>query len=84
MYPITAAERVKREITAIGAINEFGRGINFVPKFITEATKTIYAEAINPLIIGFLLINKNSIGFYTLYNKCSTNISLKYLYGGVM
>ena len=49
-----AADKVKREITAIGAINEFGWGTNFVPKFITEATKTIYIRALNPLMIGFL------------------------------
>ena len=54
---MTAAERVKREMTATGAIKEeFERGIIFVPKFITDATKIIYAEALSPLMIGFFVI----------------------------
>jgi len=59
MNPMTAAERVKSEITAIGVMSEFGWGTSLVPKFMTMTRTMIYAAAVRALTIGFFVIYDN-------------------------
>jgi len=66
---MTAAESVKRDITATGAMNVLGLCTSCVPQFITDAIKTIYAKAVTPLIIGFLLMDTMSIVFPPTLDK---------------
>lgn len=76
---MTVADRVNKEMAAIGAKIVSGRDASLVAKRKNKATKKIYVDAARPLRRGFLVITKLLGRIFAsqffIYHKAGYNIT---------